>query len=50
MRKTIYYQESKKCLYCNTYHQVNKEYCPGCGRHLYKCGDIYLEKVRRSHE
>lgn len=46
MNKTVFVPETKKCLYCNTYHSLNKQNCPECGRLLYACGDIYQSKIK----
>lgn len=37
--------EVRKCLKCVTYHSMNKNNCPSCGRFLYPVGVEYQPKV-----
>lgn len=47
MNKSPLINETRKCLKCGTYHRLDQEYCPECGRYLYITGSIYQPKIRK---
>lgn len=47
MNRTVLINDTRKCVNCGTYHSLDKESCPVCGRYLYICGSIYQPKIRK---
>lgn len=47
MTKTNMLFGYKKCLSCGSYHDLQKQDCPICGRYLYLCGGIYQPKTEK---
>ncbi|MGF7145950.1 rRNA maturation protein Nop10 [Anaerotaenia torta] len=47
MSRTLMINTSRKCLKCGTYHSLDRDHCPECGRYLYIMGSMYQPKVRK---
>lgn len=47
MHKAVLFNHQRKCLSCNTYHDLEIQNCPKCSGSLYICSSVFTPKSNK---